>query len=115
MILGVGFPALCLLAYELWAKSKGQISPKYLEYQKMQEKSERERPEENKQEAEETETENRFSIRVIGIGIAITGLTIVALGVINPYGRGVVITVGGLLAVLGMIIYYLNRKKNVRA
>lgn len=114
MILGVGFPAICLSVYELWAKMQGKLSSKYLEYEQLQADDEREKVEENIRQATETEIENRFSARVVGVGIVITGLTIVALGVINSYGREVVITVGGLLVIVGMIIYSLNRKKNVR-
>lgn len=114
MILGVGFPVLCLLGYELWAKMRSEVSLKYLEYEQLQVQYKQVKKEEDIQSYVETENDNRFSARVVGIGIVITGCTIIVLGVFNWYGREVVITVGGLLVVIGTMIYCLNKKKNDR-
>ena len=114
MILGVGFPVLCLLGYELWAKMRSEVSLKYLEYKQLQVQYKQVKKTEDIQSSVETENDNRFSARVVGIGIVITGCTIVVLGIFNWYGREVVITVGALLVVIGTIIYCLNKKKNDR-
>lgn len=109
MILGVGFPFVCLLAYEIWARAKGKVSETYLQYEQNQQTREEVLPDPT--EMAEVKKENRFSQRVVGIGIGIAGLSIALLGILNSYGRGIVLAVGIFLTLSGTLIYLLNRNK----
>lgn len=106
MILGVGFPALCLLGYEIYAAATGRTPV-------------RTRPEAERSaaggpdrgQAEEARRENDFSTRVIGVGILVCGVAILALGLMNDFGRGLVCGVGALLMGCGAAVYLFKRKR----
>ena len=100
MMLGVGFPAVVLLCFELWYALRGRESEGYLRYKALETECARE-----KETVAETEPvysdDNRFSIRVIGTGIALTGLVIVLLGFAADHGRILVFSTGAALMLLG--------------
>ncbi len=110
MILGVGFPALFLAAYEVWAAVKGKVSPSYLQYAAQHKESAATATED---QVAASKADNRFSARVIGIGITASGAVIILLGAVHEYGRAVVCGMGLLLALLGVYLWIKNnRKKN---
>lgn len=100
MMLGVGFPVVVLLCFELWYALRGRESEGYLRYKALETECARE-----KETVAETEPvhsdDNRFSIRVIGTGIALTGLVIVLLGFAADHGRTMVFSTGAALMLLG--------------
>jgi len=98
MILGVTFPALCLAAFELYYKVTGKMSKEYLNYTKCEVLSDSEL------HASESGANNKFAIKVLGIGIIITGFMIMALGIIAEYAKTIVLIVGILLMLLGFFI-----------
>lgn len=105
MILGVAFPALCLLVFELYYKLTGKVSEKYLSYMKEQDSL----PELEPQKSEENNN-NKFSLKVLSIGVMITGLMITVLGVIANNGAAFVMSVGIALILLGFFINNKSRK-----
>jgi len=105
MILGVVFPALCLAMFELYYKMTGKISEKYLNYTKVRDSL----PESNLQSTY-NEVNNKFSIKVLGIGVIITGLMITTLGIIAQSGKVIVILVGIILMILGIFIKSKSKK-----
>lgn len=107
MILGVAFPVLCLTIFELYYILTRKVSEKYLMYIKEQEKL----PEIIIDKLE-NETNNRYSIKILGIGVTITALIITSLGMIADNGRAIVISVGLILMLLGIFIVNKSRKKN---
>lgn len=109
MILGVAFPAVCLLLYELRAAAKGRVSERYLRYAQARAQAD-DKPADARQ-AEDARRENDFSTRVIGVGIVVCGAAIVALGLANDFGRPLVLGVGGLLMLCGAAVYGSKRKR----
>ena len=49
-------------------------------------------------------TDNTYSIRVMGLSIAASGLMIVVLGILADFGHGLVISIGILLILLGALL-----------
>lgn len=111
MILGVGFPVICLIIFEMYAAIRKRDMSGYLEYVKLMADKAELKCAEGGQENEKVREENRFSGMVIGLGIMITGVTIAVLGFVNSYGKIVVLSVAALQIILGFIVYFLNRKK----
>ena len=112
MVVGVGIPIICLTIYEIVAALRGSVSTKYLEYQEYAKTLEHVAPTE--EEIAQSKKDNRFSGKVIGLGIVVTGLTILIVGLINKNGRSIVMTVGILQIIIGFIMYLIN-KRNERA
>lgn len=106
-ILGVGFPIICLAAYEIWCSIKGiRDSRDYREYIK---KHSSDVTETN--DSAEVKKDNAFSIKVVGCGIAISGAVIAILGLLSADCRRVVCTMGLMLVLLGIFIFLKAIKK----
>lgn len=105
MILGVAFPGLCLFVFELHYKLTGKVSEKYLSYIK-----ERDSLPEIELQKSDNKNNNKFSLKVLSIGVIITGLMITLLGIIAKEGKAIVITVGIILILLGFFIKNKSRK-----
>ena len=75
MLLGVLLPFLLLVAYELYAAYKGNISKEYLDLQKRNAIKRERVVEINEQEAMEIKAQNRFGLKMIAFSLAfISGL-----------------------------------------
>jgi hypothetical protein len=105
MILGVAFPAFCLLIFELYYKTKRQVSEKYLDYMRKHEVLPDSEP-----QANEKSTNNNFGIKVLGTAVIVTGVMISALGIISTSGKIIVISIGIILMLLGFFIKSKSRK-----
>lgn len=110
MVLGVGFPVLCLIVFEIYAAVSRKDISRYVAYEKIRSEKIAGRSGESVAETGKVKEENRFSGRVIGTGIIITGVTIAVLGLINKEGLAIVLGVALLQMILGSVIFYLNRK-----
>lgn len=110
MVLGVGFPVFCLIIFEIYAAVTRKDISGYDEYEKLRAEKIAGQVEESPEDTKKVNDENRFSGRVIGIGIVITGITIAVLGLINKEGLAIVLGVAALQMILGLVIYYLNMK-----
>jgi len=104
MILGVSFPAICLLIFEIYYKIRNKVSDKYGSYQEWEKENTLKKQDLSEEELQASGEENRFSQRVIGYGILFTGLGIIVLGIIASSGRGLVISIGAGLFLLGLYI-----------
>lgn len=101
MILGVGFPFLCLAIYEIYARYRGTVNQEYLKY-------------ENSHDAQDvTDTiqtlqdklDNAFSIKVVGVGVSLAGAAIGILGIIGASIVTVVWVTGAALVAIGAVIF----------
>lgn len=109
--LGSMLPLFLMGAYELYAIKKGQATEQYLKYE-----SEREArialetsSETQVEDEQESNRDNHHGVKVIGLGVLITGLLIAVLGLISPNGQILVATVGTVVAVVGFGILKTNR------
>ena len=106
MVVGVGFPVLLLVLSEVFAALKGGSRSADIPA----DESESARTEVDP--LEESDDDNRYSRRVIGIGIVITGVTIAVLGLINSEGRLPVLSVAAVQIIMGSVIFRRNRRIN---
>lgn len=99
-VLGVGIPIFCLAIFEIYNRYKNVNQPTFAELKPHRYLS--------IATANETDfaaqTQNVFGIKVIAICIAIVGAGIVLLGLLATSYNTTVITVGGIILVLGGII-----------
>ena len=113
MILGVTFPVLCLLVFEIRAVLCGRISGRYAEYAAHEKAANRERMAARELDEHERE-DNRFSVKVIRMGIMASGFVVCALGIIASEGHVVVVTAGLLLALTGFFIGKKRRQSTIK-
>ncbi|NDV81715.1 sodium:solute symporter family protein [Bacteroides sp. 51] len=104
MVLGVSFPILCLILFELYYKSKGKISSDYSSYKEWENANWAEKQQVFAETVEATNKQNDFSRKIIGYGICCTGIGIIILGAISATGKLLVISVGALLVIVGLFI-----------
>ena len=108
MILGVTFPALCLILFELLNWRNLEVIGKYGHYKIMEQRMNEEKLKESLQEIQESDSDNNFSIKVIRIGIIASGILVCVLGAVATTGKTVVILVGSILVLVG---YLIGKKK----
>ncbi len=95
MILGVGIPIALLAFFELYARFTNQAEGEHVVADLETDGS---------SEEEEAET-NTHGVKVIAIGIGISGLLVALLGVINDEGRTIVISMGSAVMFLAAYVY----------
>ncbi len=110
MMLGVGLPVFLLTIFELWLAyhpkrnhfydeftlSRSQVTPK------------------SEDEAEVDKKGNLHGLKVLGFGIFSTGILISILSIISTAGRGMVLTIGLIVSIIGSIIIIkgiINKRK----
>lgn len=98
MILGVGFPILCLAMYELFAPGAGKVEAVAGETR------------ETAGPGPQDVSDNAFSIRVVGAGIVLSGLVIGILGMLSDSGRLAVGIVSVIMILAGAGIFAAGRK-----
>lgn len=103
MLLGVAVPIVLLTIYEVYYTLKPVENSKYKEYKALIELK-------ATAEKENTGTQNKKGARVIGIGIALTGLIILTLSFLAETGAYFVGIMGLLVGILGSTIIYKNLK-----
>nr|WP_320118885.1 sodium:solute symporter family protein [uncultured Marinifilum sp.] len=101
MVLGVGFPVVLLIGYEILFYLKKTERKQYNQYLNIIASKD--------MEIEEESNGNKKGGRVIGIGVAATGGLILALSLIAETGAVLVGGMGGLVLFLGTVIIYKNR------
>lgn len=104
MILGVCFPAIVLVVFELYYKLNKIVSEKYLPYKIWENENAAMRMKVIPEEDRISQSDNKFSIKVIGTGILLAGLLVSILGILADEGRIIVISVGIVLIILGFLI-----------
>ena len=102
-IIGIGLPLVLLLAYELYARSKGLISEEYEQYLATKATRKAAKLAETEEEATEVKRQNRFGMRVIAgalvfVAAMLLGLSAFATsGGMVTAGIAVVILLGALI------------------
>lgn len=106
MATGVLFPILILLAWEIYAACKHREDLKYALCKLVERQlAAQEEP------VARSKTNNKQSLTVLGWGIAISGILILLLGVINEEGKLLVCSLASLLILFGGICVYKSKKK----
>ncbi len=106
MVVGVTIPFILLLIFELYQKSRKFEDPNIELCRKAAEKKREDERREAVEMASGESNESKQSLRVIGLGILLTGMVITLLGVVSADdGQVIVITVGLLLALLGFVLF----------
>ena len=111
MILGVTFPIVCLLAFEIYYIMTNKVSDKYETYLAWENANHLKAENISEQEKEESIQDNKFSIKVIGIGILLTGIAVAILGGLASTGKVLIVTTGTVFGLLGLFIMRRGTKK----
>jgi hypothetical protein len=107
MLLGALAPVVILTVFELLLRARKQEAPMYQSYKKLeQEKLDAA----NAVPEQEHQSDNSKGIRVIGIGIASTGLLMLGLAAIAEKGNLVVGIMASIILILGATLILKNRK-----
>lgn len=101
MILGVGFPFVCLVIYEIYAAYRRVQNPEYKKYNEEQVEG----GNADTVQSIQDKLDNAFSIKVVGVGVALAGLTIGILGLIGSEPVTVVWITGSVLIAVGAAIF----------
>ena len=100
-------PSIAIFISEVWLKSTNydnKAFSNYLEIQAVKLTA-------VKNDSTEAQIENKQGLRMIGIGIGITGIIIATLGILDKSGRYYVIAIASLLIILGSLIFFKSSKK----
>ncbi|MBE5032780.1 sodium:solute symporter family protein [Gallalistipes aquisgranensis] len=110
MVLGVSLPTIMLILFELWYRHTGYIDPRAAECEQAIMNREKQQQASSPENIDEVKN-NRYSIKVIGIGILSAGLMVATLGIIDTgFKPGVTIIVGAILVILGGFIILKAKK-----
>lgn len=107
-VLGVSLPIVLLAVYELMAKFRGVVScPQYDDYVATRKGV---NVRDKAPEEPDNGKDNAFSVKIIGLGISISGALICLIGALSRGSASVVCPIGGLLFVLGTFLYLKGKK-----
>lgn len=107
-VLGVSLPIVLLALYELMAKFRGVVScPQYDDYVATRKGAD---VRDKAPEEPDNGKDNAFSVKIIGLGISISGALICLIGALSRGSASVVCPIGGLLFVLGTFLYLKGKK-----
>lgn len=104
MILGVTFPVCCLLVFEVYYMLTHKVSDRYKSYLIWENKNHEREENLSTEEIQHTAKTNKFSLKVIGIGILLTGIAVAILGGLAEIGKVLIVTTGTVFALLGLFI-----------
>lgn len=107
-VLGVSLPIVLLALYELMAKFRGVVScPQYDDYVATRKGA---NVRDKAPEEPDNGKDNAFSVKIIGLGISVSGALICLIGALSRGSASVVCPIGGLLFVLGTFLYLKGKK-----
>lgn len=110
-IVGVGLPLLLLLAYELWARSKGIIASEYRTYLDFREQKRIDKLEDASiEEAMEIKRQNRFGLRVIAGALLFTAVILFVLSTFASSGAVITAIIATVVLIATIIPYHASRK-----
>ncbi len=107
-VLGVSLPIVLLAVYELMAKFRGVVSCTQYDDYVATRKGVNVR--DKAPEEPDNGKDNAFSVKIIGLGISISGALICLIGALSRGSASVVCPIGGLLFVLGTFLYLKGKK-----
>jgi solute:Na+ symporter, SSS family len=105
--LGVLLPLGLMSVYEMFATVSKRISTQYLDYEEdrlVRERSDLD-SESNREENAEAQKENLYGIKVIGLGVLLTGVLITLLGLFASTGVLLISVIGACVGMVGWLIY----------
>lgn len=103
MLLGVLLPFVLLLAYELYAASKGLISAEYLQLQERKAARKATVVQVDDEEAAEIKRQNKFGLQVISFSLAFIALLLYILCAFTTKGTGMVAVIATLILLSALI------------
>ena len=107
-VLGVSLPIVLLALYELMAKFRGVVScPQYDDYVATRKGAD---VRDKAPEEPDNGKDNAFSVKIVGLGISVSGALICLIGALSRGSASVVCPIGGLLFVLGTFLYLKGKK-----
>lgn len=107
-VLGVSLPIVLLAIYELMAKFRGVVScPQYDDYVATRKGA---NVRDKAPEEPDNGKDNAFSVKIIGLGISVSGALICLIGALSRGSASVVCPIGGVLFVLGTFLYLKGKK-----
>nr|WP_295921033.1 sodium:solute symporter family protein [uncultured Dyadobacter sp.] len=109
-IVGVGLPLLLLLAYELWARSKGIIAGEYTIYALSKVQRKQEATVADPQEALEIQKQNRFGLQVIAGALLFTAVMLFILSILTTDGAMVTAGIATVVLLSALIPFSAARK-----
>lgn len=108
MIVGTAVPVILLAGIEVVLKAKEFIAPEYLAY--ISGRNVRMR-QEDAGDTEESKRTNRFTQKVLGIGLGLSGVLITVLGFIAEENIVVPVAVGLVVALIGIYLLILSLRR----
>lgn len=108
MIVGTAVPVILLAGIEVVLKAKEFIAPEYMAY--ISERNVRMR-QENAGDTEESKRTDRFTQKVLGIGLGLSGVLITVLGFIAEENIVVPVAVGLAVALIGIYLLVLSLRR----
>ena len=108
MIVGNAVPVILLAGIEVVLKAKEFIAPEYMAY--ISERNVRMR-QENAGDTEESKRTDRFTQKVLGIGLGLSGVLITVLGFIAEENIVVPVAVGLVVALIGIYLLVLSLRR----
>ncbi|KAA5539683.1 sodium:solute symporter family protein [Adhaeribacter rhizoryzae] len=115
MILGVGLPFLMLIAYEVWAASRQNVSQQHLDYVAAKAVRKAEFMAANPEEALFIRKQNHFGLRVIAFALAFTALLLFILSFLTTSGAVLVACIALGILLLAYIPWRAAQRINVAA
>lgn len=104
MILGVSFPIACLIVFEIYYIVTNKVSERYESYLAWENNNNQREKNLSAEEIQHSHKDNKFSLKVIGIGILLTGITVAILGGLGDTGKVLIVSTGTVFALLGLFI-----------
>lgn len=104
MILGVSFPIACLIVFEIYYIVTNKVSERYESYLAWENNNNQREENLSTEEIQHSHKDNKFSLKVIGIGILLTGITVAILGGLADTGKVLIVSTGTVFALLGLFI-----------
>lgn len=111
MLVGTIVPVVMLILLELYLRHKKYVDPMYLNYNSSRVVVSNK---ENEEMSDEQINTNRFTQRVLGISISVSGLIITALGTISGESSFVPICIGLVILLFGLIIFKSSKSKKIK-
>ena len=108
MVWGVIIPTLLITISEIWLRVKHYDNKEYNDYMVYQKNM----VVESSDYSVEADLENKLGIRKIGIGIGLTGLIILTIGILALKDQIYGVISGSFLIIIGLAIFYYSYKKN---
>ena len=113
-IVGVGLPLLLLLAYELWARSKGIIAEEYMTYLVSREQKRIDNLiEASEEEAREIRRQNQFGLHAIAAALLFTAVMLYILSTFATSGAMITAIIATVVLFATIIPYHASRKIKV--